>query len=147
LAHTQLEEGEEAMEPNIHHRLSSWRQVVHEGEYSAQHWDEPAITDELLETHLRLLHHQNLLVVQARDRYYASVKAYIEQESRPADQQVFVENAGAASLKVFSQASTHYLELAILRSVQAQREEARRRPVSIHPPLEHQSFMKRLLGG
>jgi hypothetical protein len=135
------------MEPDIYHRLSSWRQVVHEGEYSAQHWDEPDRTDELLAVHLELLHEQCMQLVQARDHYYASLKSYIEQESRPADQQVFVENAGAASLKVFSQASAHYLELAILRSKQAQREEARGRPVSIHPPLEHQSFMKRLLGG
>jgi hypothetical protein len=129
-----------------YHRLSSWRQVVSEAEYSAQHWDEPAITDELLVAHLGLLHDQCLHLVQARDRYATSLKAYVEQEGRPADVQAFVENTGAVSLKVFTQSSFEYVQLAILRSLQAQREAARQRPVSKAAPLQPPSLVARLLG-
>jgi hypothetical protein len=134
------------MQPSLPEQYPNWRQIYGALVQTPQHRGNPGATDELLAAHLGLLHNQCIQLVQARDRYYASLKAYVEQEDRPADQQAFVENAGAVSLKAFTQASAHYLELAMLRSKQAQREEARVRPVSIHPPLEHQSFLKRLLG-
>jgi hypothetical protein len=133
------------MAPDFRHRISSWRQVYGELAH-APHGDEWGAPDELLETHLELLHNQCIQLVQARDRYYAGVKAYVEQQGRPADQQAFVENAGAASLKAFTQSSALDLQLAILRSERAQREAARVRPVIIHAPPQPQSLVERLLG-
>jgi hypothetical protein len=141
------------MEPNIHHRLSSWRQVVHEGEYSAQHWDEPAIFDELLEAHLRRLQSQCLQTLQARDRFYGDLKAIIEQAGRTPDHQTLVEEWGAVALKAFSQGSASHLREAIERMLKAQREQ-RVRPVSIHSPQQPgqtrqqpKSLAQRLWGG
>jgi hypothetical protein len=134
------------MQPLRPEQYPNWREVYSALAPAPQHRDNPSVTDELLAAYLGLLHDQCMQLVQARGRYYASLKAYIEQEGRPADQQAFVENAGAASLKAFSQSSGHYLQLAMLRSVQAQREEVRQRPVSIHTPPQPQSLRKRLLG-
>jgi hypothetical protein len=140
------------MEDDIYHRLSSWRQVVHEGEYSSQHWDESAIFDELLEAHLRRLESQTIQTLQARDRFYGQLKAYVEQGGRTPDHQILVEEWGAVALKAFSQGSAYHLQQAIERMLKAWREQ-RNQPVSIHSPQQPiqtrqqpKSLAQRLLG-
>ncbi len=141
------------MEPDIYHRLSSWRQVVDAAEYSAQHWDEPDRTDDLLEAHLRRLESQTIQTLQARDRFYGALKGYVEQPGRTPDHQTLVEEWGAVALKAFSQGSASHLQLAIERMLKTHREQ-RDRPVSIHSPQQPRqtrqqpkSLAQRLLGG
>jgi hypothetical protein len=140
------------MEPEIYHRLSSWRQVVHEAEYSAQHWDESAIFDDLLEAHLRRLESQTIQTLQARDRFYGDLKAYVEQAGRTPEHQTLVEEWGAVALKAFSQGSAYHFREAIERMLKAWRQE-RDRPVNIHSPQQPgqtrqqpKSLAQRLLG-
>ena len=134
------------MHPYYSDQLSTWRQYAGGGEQAPQSPGDPGAPDEQLATHLRQLHSQCLQTLQARDRYYAAAQAYLGADGRTADQQAFTEHAGAASLKAFSQSSAHYLQLAIMRSVQTQREEARARPVIMHAPPPPQSLLARLVG-
>jgi hypothetical protein len=91
--------------------------------------------------------------LQARDRFYGDLKAYVEQPGRTPDHQTLVEEWGTVALKAFSQGSAWHLQLAIDRMLKAHREQ-RDRPVSIHslqqPGLtrqQPQSLAQRLLGG
>jgi hypothetical protein len=67
------------MTHDFQRRLSSWRHVAREAEQSTQRWSEYDATDELLAAHLQRLHHQCLQTLQARDRFYFALKAYVEQ--------------------------------------------------------------------
>jgi hypothetical protein len=78
------------MLPEKPKRLSSWRDVYEE-QTQSPHWDEFSATDELLEAHLRRLESQVFQTLQARERFYFQLKAYVEQEGRTPDHQTLVE--------------------------------------------------------
>jgi hypothetical protein len=132
--------------PDFSQRLSSsWREVIDEAEQSSQHRGDHSETDELLAACLTRLEAQTLQVLAAKDRNYVAVKTYVEQPGREPDQQAYMENAGAGSIRTFSQHSHALLDLAILGDIKALRD-AINRPVVIHQPPEHQSTRRRLLG-
>jgi hypothetical protein len=126
-------------------RYPNWRQVYGALTQAPQYHSNQAATDELLAANLDLLLGQTLQTVQAQDRCFAALKAYIAQAGREPDHQTFVEHASAAALKAFSQSSAHYLELAIMRSVKAQREVLSQQVIIQQPP-EQQPIIRRLLG-
>jgi hypothetical protein len=130
---------------DIHQHLSSWRQDYGELTQSPQHRGDHDATDELLEAHLQRLQSQVLQTLQARDRFYFDLKAYIEKEGRSPDHQTLVEEWGAVALKAFSQGSAYHLREAIERMLKAQREQ-RVQPVVVHPPQQPPSLLQRLLG-
>jgi hypothetical protein len=140
------------MAHDFQHQGSLWRQVYGELAQSPQHWGDHEATDELLEAHLRRLQSQVLQTLQARDRFYFQLKAYIEKAGRTPDHQTLVEEWGAVALKAFSQGSAYHLGEAIERMLKAQREQ-RVRPVVVHSPQQPSqprqqptSVLHRLLG-
>jgi hypothetical protein len=141
------------MQPSMPERYPNWREVYGALTQSPQHQGDHDATDELLAAHLRRLESQCIQTLQARDRFYGDLKAYVEQPGRTPDHQTLVEEWGTVALKAFSQGSAWHLQLAIDRMLKAHREQ-RDRPVSIHslqqPGLtrqQPQSLAQRLLGG
>jgi hypothetical protein len=146
-----LKEGDEAMLPQRPQRFSSWRQVV--AEELTQFHGEYGATDELLEAQLQRLESQCLQTLQARDRFYGALKAYVEQGNRSPDHQTLIEEWGATALKAYSQGSSYHLQRAIERMLKVWRQEGDR-PVNIHSPQQPsqtrqqpKSLAQRLLGG
>jgi uridine phosphorylase len=140
------------MQPSMPERYPNWREAYGALAQSPHRGDHEA-TDELLEAHLRRLQSQVLQTLQARDRFYGDLKAYVEQPGRTPDHQMLVEEWGAVALKAFSQGSASHLQLAIERMLKTHREQ-RDRPVSIHSPQQPRqtrqqpkSLAQRLLGG
>jgi hypothetical protein len=134
------------MEPDsLRHRLRSWRNVVDDSALSPHHRGTTGVTDELLEEHFRQLEGQCRQFLQARDRNFLAVQAYVSQPGRTPANQALAEDWAAVALKTFNQSSFNLWQLAIMRLMKAQREGAQP-PVIIHTPPQPKPLLKRLLG-
>jgi hypothetical protein len=149
LFHKESLQEKETMQGSFPERYPNWREVYAALTQPPQHRSTTAVTDELLAEHLQLLAGECLQTVQARDRFFIILKAYVAQPGRTPEHQALVEDWAAVALKTFSQGSSQLLELSIMRLMRLQREALRQPPI-IHAPqpqaVPPQSLLQRLLG-
>jgi hypothetical protein len=103
----------EDIDPELQHRLSSWRHVSGVVEQSLEHVSEAGVNEAEVRTRQRHIANMCLNTVKAHDAFVADLKAFVEKPGRDPHHQQRVEDEAAFALGVFEQASALTLQKGI----------------------------------
>ena len=135
------------MSPNIHQRLSSWRNVDHPVERVSERLGVSRSAEEHARQQMRRIGILCLLAVKEHDSRYADLEAYVVgQGHRSHQHQQRVNDHAAFALRVYEQGSALALETAVRNVLQdLPREVVRTERVYVQSP--RRSWWQLLVGG
>jgi hypothetical protein len=133
------------LNPELHKRLSSWREVVGVVEPSPDPMGESSINEAQVRQRQRRIASMCLNTVKVHDAFVADLKAHVEKGGRDPHHQHRVEDEGAFALGVFEQTSALILQKGIENEVADLPREVVE-TVFVSPPAPPKSWFQRVLG-
>jgi hypothetical protein len=133
--------------PDLQHRLSSWRHEYGVVEHAPESFREPGVNEAEVRTRQRRVSNMCLNTVKAHDAFVAQLKAFVENnEERDPNHQNRVEDEAAFALGVYEQMSALLLERGIRQELDNLPKEIVE-TVYVPTPQPPKKWFQRLLGG